>query len=152
MKLCSLSERVSICTPNLFYEDKPRTEPIRLFWVKLLTILCKLDHYIIENIFYIALKRSSLSKRVSICTPKLFYESKPRTDPIRLFGVKSLTILCKLDHYIIENIFYMTLKRSSLQKRMSKFIPNKFSMIKPMQARPFYNWKHLFNHSWNGLA
>ncbi len=48
------------------------------FGVNLLTLFCKLDHFInVTNICCIAIKRSSFKKRVSKFTPKKFYVNYP---------------------------------------------------------------------------
>jgi hypothetical protein len=50
----------------------------KLFCVQLLTLFCKLDHFInVRNICFIGMKRSSLQYRISKFTPKKFYEIDP---------------------------------------------------------------------------
>ncbi len=49
----------------------PEVDLIKLFWVHLLALFCKLDHFInISNISIIFMKRSSLQNRVKKFTPK----------------------------------------------------------------------------------
>jgi hypothetical protein len=49
-----------------------------LFGINLLTLLCKLDHFInISNIYSIFMNICSLQNRVSKFTPKKFYEIDP---------------------------------------------------------------------------
>ncbi len=48
--------------------------------------------------------------------------------PINILGVDLLTLFCKLDHFMIVNIFSVALKRSTLQKdyliSFKKFAPD----------------------------
>ncbi len=56
----------------------PRVNLIKLFWLKFTHTFCKLDRFINRsNTSCIALKRSSLQKRVSNFTPKKWYEIDP---------------------------------------------------------------------------
>ncbi len=62
-------------TDNLHRSLRPGVDLIKLFGVHLLTLLCKLDHFInISNNISFGMKRSSLQNRVSKFTPKKFYE------------------------------------------------------------------------------
>ncbi len=61
------------------FPQTPGVDLIKLLGVNLLTLLCKLDHFInISNIYGIFMKRSSLQNRLSKFTPKKFYEIDPR--------------------------------------------------------------------------
>jgi len=52
--------------------------PPNYFGVNLLSLFSELDHFInVINIFCIAMKRSSLQKRVSKCTPRSFMKLTP---------------------------------------------------------------------------
>jgi hypothetical protein len=61
-------------TPN-----QPGVDLIKQFSSKFSHTFCKLDRFInINNIYSIAMKWSSLQKRVSKFTPKMFYEIDTR--------------------------------------------------------------------------
>jgi hypothetical protein len=70
--------------------DQPGVDRIKLFRVNLLTLFCKLDHFInTSNIYSIALKRYSLQNRVSKSTLKSFIRSTP-------------------DYYFVEQIIFLS--------------------------------------------
>jgi hypothetical protein len=58
---------------------------------------------------------------------KDFYTRKLGSSSWNYFGVNLLTLSCKLDHLInISNIYILSIKRCSLQIRVSKFMPKSF--------------------------
>ncbi len=52
-------------------------------------------------------------------------------DLLKLFGVHLLTLFCNPDCFTTERLFLCGLKRSSLQKRVSKYNPKRFNEIGP---------------------
>ncbi len=77
---------IVICDGHIFKVQGSISQTF--FGVNLLTLLCKLDHFInISNIYGIFMKRYSLQNRVSKFTPKMFYEIDPR--PLGVSGERN---------------------------------------------------------------
>jgi hypothetical protein len=76
---CNILSACHLVKHNYFHPIQPGVNLIKFFCVNLLTLFCKLDHFItIHNIYDIAMKRYSIQNRVRKFTPKKFYEIDPR--------------------------------------------------------------------------
>ncbi len=64
--------------------------------------------------------------------------------PMKLFGVNILTLLCKLDHFIILKHFCHYIETAQLNKRVSKFIP-KFLQRNSLRSHSYktFYWRDL---------
>jgi len=82
--------------------------------------------------------------------PFLELKTRPKSQSHKtFFGVNLHTLFCKLDHFTnASHVCWIVTKRSSLQKRVSKF------MLKMLNVIEFYTqarrWKYPLFHSLNG--
>jgi hypothetical protein len=104
-------------------------------------MLDDLDCFVKETNFFYTVKQSNLQKLVRMLS-SFFSGQLLQTIPINMFWANLLTHFYKLECFVLLQIFFSTLARSSL-KNSSKFGPGKeflFLIVNHAENNEIFDW------------
>ncbi len=92
--LPSSAKFMADCLPlyKMFVEFRPRFHPL-FFKINLVTVFCKLDHFIVAE------KMCTIKEWSNLNSIKYFVDKSPGVNLIYLLGKNLVNLFCKLDHF-----------------------------------------------------